>query len=401
MVQLQRLRDTLSPSLRSSLYYLVYWGVVGVYLPFINVYFVRLGLTGSEIGMLSALFPLMMLLIAPLVSMFADRRGQRVRILTIALAGSALSFLLLGIPRTFWGLIVPMALMAMFRGPTAPIGDSLIVRMAGRRGLDYGRLRQWGSLSFALIAMVCGAIWQQIGFETMFFWTAVLYVPVVLFAALLEEEPAPEQRERRPLGEVVRSPAIVILIVTSFLVGASLQMNVVFGSVYIDYLGGTETMVGMLMGISALSEMPAMRYSGALARRLSGPMVLLLAYATLGVSYLGFVFAQDPWVLIVAGAVKGAGFALYFIGTLQLVNERAPDEWAVTVQSIVSAGSWGLAPLIASPISGAIYDTLGPTAVFIACVVLVVLAGLTMGIALLRGIFEAPAGRRRRPTVHA
>jgi PPP family 3-phenylpropionic acid transporter len=165
-------------------------------------------------------------------------------------------------------------------------------------------------------------------------------------------------------------------------------MNVIFGGIYMDQLGGSEVLIGMLMGVSALSEMPAMHYSGAISRRWHGATPLLLACGLLAVSYLGYLVAQSPWVLIVAGMFRGLGLGLFIISTIQLVNDRAPDEWSATLQAIVTAGMWGLAPLLAGPLSGVIYDTLGITVVFAACVVTIGLAILILLFAAARGVFE-------------
>mgnify|MGYP002147859069 CR=1 FL=1 len=39
------------------------------------------------------------------------------------------------------------------QGPVGPIGDSLMARMAVRHRLDFGAMRLWGSLGFALVAL--------------------------------------------------------------------------------------------------------------------------------------------------------------------------------------------------------------------------------------------------------
>ena len=39
----------LKPARRGSIYYLAFWAVTGIYMPFTNVYFVNLGLSGREI----------------------------------------------------------------------------------------------------------------------------------------------------------------------------------------------------------------------------------------------------------------------------------------------------------------------------------------------------------------
>ena len=77
---------------------------------------------------------------------------------------------------------------------------------------------------------------------------------------------------------------------------------------------------------------------------------------------------------------------------VRLVDERTPPEWASTIQAALNAGAGGLAPLAASLLGGAIYDALGPAAVFVACACMLVLAMLVMSAAVARGVF-VPAKR--------
>ena len=107
-----------------------------------------------------------------------------------------------------------------------------------------------------------------------------------------------------------------------------------------------------------------MRHSGAIIRRLQGPQTLLLAMFTLAIALLGFALAWSPIVLIIAGAVKGMGFGLMFVVMVQLLNERAPEGWTSTAQSVFQAAALGLAPLLTSALSGYIYDVWGADLLF-------------------------------------
>jgi PPP family 3-phenylpropionic acid transporter len=379
---------TTSPAFRGSLFYLTFWGAAAVYLPFINLHFARLGLTGQQIGVLSALLPLMTLTVAPFLAALADRRQLRTRLLALTLAGMALALALLYVPTTFPAIVPLMLLLALARSPVGPLGDSLIARMAARHRIDYGSMRLWGSLSFAPVAIAVGALWQRVGYALMFPVTAVLFLPAVFAAAKLEEGPVIERAERRPFREVGRDRGLLAILGATFLIGGSLGMDGAFQAIYVSHLGGGGFLVGVLFGVSAFCELPAMRYATALARRVGAPATLLLAYLLLAINYAGYGFAQAPWVLIPLTMLKGCGFGLYFASTVRLIDERTPPEWASTVQAIMNAGAGGLAPLVASLLGGLIYDALGPASIYAACTFAVGLAILTLGGAAVRGVFR-------------
>jgi PPP family 3-phenylpropionic acid transporter len=108
-----------------------------------------------------------------------------------------------------------------------------------------------------------------------------------------------------------------------------------------------------------------MRYSGQMLRRWGAIKTLLLAYLLFGSSFIGYAWATSPPMLIMFGLVRGVGFGLFLASTVQVMDERAPAAWKSTVQSLREAGMFGLMPLFAAPLAGAVYDRWGPEAVFL------------------------------------
>jgi len=390
---------------RVALYYTFYWGVVGVYYPFLAVYLADLGLSGTEIGVLYALLPLMALVAAPFVSLLADRRGWRVRLLMGALLALVPVALALALPRTFWGILPLLALLALLRAVAEPLADSLAVRMAACYRLRYGTLRLWGSLSFAATALLFGGLWERVGFAFMFPATGLLILLVAFSAVGLEESRTEACTPRRPFWEVSRDRGLVALFIASALVGASLGVFNTFSGVYLADLGAGEFLVGALFALSALCELPTMRLADRMlgtrptelgpfglgpgpTRRAGlvpvigdrpGPAALLLSYGLLTLAYFGYGLTASPTFLLLFGALKGLGFGLFFVGTVRLVDARTPLEWSSTFQSLImGAAAFGLGQLVASPLGGLLYDLVSPGSVFLACALLSVAAGLTL-----------------------
>ncbi|MBU0510890.1 MAG: MFS transporter [Chloroflexi bacterium] len=386
MTKTQSVRHTLSPMFRGALFYLFFFGSMAIFGPFINVYYIELGLTGRQVGILIAISPLVTLLFATPLSALADRRRWRGRILQVALAGIALTIFLLRFPRTFLTLVPLCVLMAIFSSPILSIADSLIARMANRRGLNYGSMRLWGSMGFASSALIFGALWQRFGFAPMFVVGSLALVPVIWVAGLQEEGPIAQQRARPPISDLTRDLGLVMILVATFFVGISTSLAISFEGIYMRYLGGGQLLIGAFISASAFSEILTMRYGTRIAERLRGPRALLLSYGLMGIAFLGYVLVRTPWMLLLLAGVKGLGFGLFFTNTVHTINLRAPVEWASTAQSLMTVGMFGLAPLIAGPLGGVIYDTLGPSVIFIVGSVALGLAALVLAFAALKGM---------------
>jgi MFS family permease len=306
----------------------------------------------------------MTLVATPCLAALADRQGRRVLTIGICVGGLAAVLLLLGIPRSFITLLPLVTLYGIFRGSVSPLADSVIIRMSIRHHLNYGNMRMWGSFSFAIIVLCFGLLWQRWGFEPMFATAGLLFLPVIAGAMILEEGPPRPQQTHRPLTEITGDLGLLAILAATFLIQAGFQLTFVFGGIYMDNLNGSQFQIGLFFAITALMELPVMQYSNKIMNWLGGPRTLLLAYGLGIIALLGYALAWTPWVLILASAIRGIGFGLFFISTVRLIDNRVPEEWSASVQGIMNAGALGLAPLLANPIAGELYDRWGAPAVF-------------------------------------
>jgi MFS transporter, PPP family, 3-phenylpropionic acid transporter len=377
---MKNLRNQIHPGLRGAFFYAAYWGAIGLFEPFIYVYFKQTGLSGAQIGWMAAVLPLCTLLINPLMARLADRTGRRVLILAISCAGFGAGITLLGLPGiqpTFIFLLAVVGLYSAFRSPTVSLADSLIAGMTVRHMLDFGRMRLWGSIVFTITAVSLGAVWQQTGYQIMFLFAGLAFLPVVASAMLLEEAPRPgEETNKKEIQNRPVDPGVVFLLGGTFFIIAALFMALTFGAIYMTELGGSAVMVGAMMGLSAFGEVPAMLFGSRIARRLGDTNTLLTAYILAAIGLGGYAFTSTPWVLLIFSALRGLGFGLLLVCTVMIINNRAPKGLSSTYQGILNAACWGLAPLIGGPVSGWVYQTYGPQTLFIMAAVMALAAAL-------------------------
>ncbi|MEO8289353.1 MAG: MFS transporter [Chloroflexota bacterium] len=399
---LSRQRSPIGTSARGALYYFFFYGASAAYVPFFSVFLARKGLSGSEIGLLMAIGPLMAFLVAPSLTALADRHGWRVRMLCVSLAAMALILLIVPLPDSFAGLLPVMAVLSLVGSPIGPIADGLVARMSSRRGLSYGKMRLWGSLSWAAVAAIGGALWQEMGFFFMFPFAALLILLTIPLARLLEED-GPTEAHAKPSVRVVMSGGKMrVLLVATLAMGLCMSVGATFAGIYLDQLGGGQLLVGLFAGVTAASELPIMHWSDPIMRRFGGPWTLVLSYVLFGGSYLGLVLIKEPALLLLVAVIQGIGFGLFLPTTVRLVADWTPPEWSSTSQGVLSAGMWGLAPLIAGPLGGSVYDAWGAEAVFLLCVAAAAVAALVIVIAYLAGVFafrgDVPVGDQVSPT---
>jgi PPP family 3-phenylpropionic acid transporter len=157
-----------------------------------------------------------------------------------------------------------------------------------------------------------------------------------------------------------------------------------------DKMGGSGLLIGLLLGIAAYSEIPIMLFSDRIRAKLGGIKTLLLAYGLFAFAYLGYSLATAVWVPLIFALAKGLGVGLYLTTTIRLVDERIPEEWSATAQSLMTASMMGVAILVASLVGGMVMEEWGVTAVFRLASFSIMFAMLLILIAKQRGTLSLP-----------
>ena len=130
----------------SPAYYFVYFVGSASLSPFLVLYYEKRGLSGSQIGLLTAISPLIGLVAAPFWSGLADasRRHKAIFMLTTA-SVVASSLLIYG--ASSLALLIPVVILFAFVGaPVMPLMDSSTMSLLEGRRDQYGKTRVWVSI---------------------------------------------------------------------------------------------------------------------------------------------------------------------------------------------------------------------------------------------------------------
>jgi MFS family permease len=337
---------------------------------------------------LAIFFPMMTVFFATPLSSLADRKRWRIRMVQIALLLVALIFFFMQFPKSFAGVALLMLPMAFFFSPVMSISDSLVARMAFRHKLNYGSMRMWGSVGFASAALVFGIIWGSVGFKPMFAVSSLILLPLIWILGQFQEGPSRDAKERAPVKVLFRDTGLLLLVIGAFLAGIANSLSMTFEGIYVRSLGGTSFLIGLMSAFAASSELPTMYFGQRIGIKLRGANAIILAFLLSFSAYLGFVLLPKPNIMPIFSILKGLGFGLFFTNTVRLITERTPEEWASTAQSLMTVGMFGLAPLFAGPLGGAIHDRISPAAIFGLGALALMLASLLLGMGVIQGKFS-------------
>jgi predicted MFS family arabinose efflux permease len=268
--------------------------------------------------------------------------------------------------------------------------DGLAASLAARHNVSYGRMRLWGSAVFAVFPALAGLLWQRLGLLLMFPVTTFFYLTtnmIVPLAGEKKEGPATPPPSVR-LSSLQRRFWVVLA--CSFFLSMGMAMQRIFSAVHFSHLGGS-VLVGVYAATAAAIEVPVMLNHGAIMDRLGGARTLLLSYGIAACSYLAAFLITNPVLLPLAAILQGFSYATFVPTTVRLVNSWAPPRRGATYQGLMNIGIQGLAPLAASLVGGAVFDTFGVRSVLLTASGAALVALLLMLTAqTVRSRFEEP-----------
>ncbi len=350
-----------SPAARLSGFYAAAFLVTGFQLPFWPIWLASRGFGAPEIGTLFAAAIWAKVIVTPAIGALADRSGQR-RVVMASLAATAVAgYAMLWPAAGFWPLLALNIVALTAQSALMPLGDTVTLAVARADGLDYGRIRVWGSVSFILASLAGGAVLAST--------SATGALPLVLGASALllvacVLMPAPRRAESRAarsggLRLVAGDIRFWLFVATAAALQASHQVYYGFGTLYWRSLGFSETVIGWLWAAGVVAEIVLFWQGTRLVRRF-GPVGLMALGGVAGIlrwSLAGML----TWLPGIAALqlLHALTFGASHLGAMHFLSRAIPPPAAAAAQSLYAAASAALGSGLVMLAAGMLYAGYG------------------------------------------
>jgi PPP family 3-phenylpropionic acid transporter len=335
-------------------------------LPFLPIVLDDHGLSAAEIGVVLAIAALAGFVASPLWGHAADGRLGAERALVVASVAAAVAVVPLVLAHSLVALTVVVVLVTSARSAMASLTDAIALEHLGDDRAQYGRVRLWLSVGWAISACVWGIVLQT-GSLT---WLPWIYAGCVLVVAVAARSVGGTRTVHEPSLAGARRAMVVALapfLLSLLLLFAAFNATFSFVSLRIRELGGGLFVVGAATALQAIAEAPVMRITPRLNRVLGHRALYVVGSLFFIAAFAAWAFLDDPLAIALVKLVAGVGFALVYVGSVLLVDDLVPPVLRGTGQGLAKAVSFGLSPILGSLAGGAIYGYAGPRALFLAC----------------------------------
>jgi MFS transporter, PPP family, 3-phenylpropionic acid transporter len=358
------------------LYYFLLIGGGGFLFPFINLFYTQQGLSGAEIGLLSTFASLAALIAAPWWGRRSDATSHPRRLLQFGLLATSVCMLALSRQTIFAWMALIVTLDSLLSVGVPPLSDvvALAVTKQGRAG--YGSVRLWGSLGWAVAALLAGWLIERTGLFTMFTGYAISGFASIALLALLRmprwgrhpdraEAPAAAHSWRAMFAELWRDRTLLGLTLALSILWFALNGFHQFEPVFLVQLGAGETIIGLASTIGALVELPAMLWVDRLGRRHSPGRLLRMSFLLYMAVALSVVIAPVVPVILLSHVIAGVAYSFFAVASVLFIGEVSPRGQVTTMMAIFTVTLPALIRMISGPVGGWIFDVRGAYALYV------------------------------------
>ena len=270
-------------------------------------------------GVIIASYAAMQFLFSPILGALSDRFGRR-PILLASLFGLGIDFIIQGLAQQLWLLFLARLVSGIF-GASFTTGNAYIADISNEetRARNFGLVGAAFGLGFIIGPTVGGILGGMYGIRVPFFAAAALALVNWLYGYFILPESLPPEKRRRfslrhsnPLSSLIRLRRypFVAWLAVAFLLKALAQRGlenvfVLFSALKFSW---NELTVGLFLGWVGVT---AVIVQGGMVRpivkRFGERKVLLVSSLIASISFLGYAFASQDWMLPVIAAVGALG----------------------------------------------------------------------------------------------
>lgn len=372
---------------RLALFYGALFLIYGMHVPYMPVWLDGRGLSAAEISAVMAAPLFIRLFITPTVALAADRSGQHRRML-ILLAWLSLALVLaLGQMHGFWLIFALAVPLGIAYSTIMPLTETIAISGVRHAGLDYGRMRLWGSLTFIAASFAGGFAIARYGAMSGIYLITLGCIATVCAAHLLpreslgRDEPlpnaAPWWKADEPL-RLIASPVFLVFLVAAGGIQAAHSTFLTFGTLIWQKQGLSGGWIGTLWAIGVFAEVALFAASGWFVRTFGATRLLIAGAASSLLRWV--VMAMDPplAILLPLQLLHGVTYGATHIGAIHFIGRAVPVHIVGTAQALYATVAAGVAMGIATLVAGRLYATHGPQSYF----AMAILAGVALAASL-------------------
>jgi len=356
--------------------YFLYFGVLGIFLPFFNLYCYHLGFSGFRIGILSAVRSVTLIAFPLIWGALADRLDARRPIYILCNFCSAVIWMLYLFTVDFWPMLAVAVFYGMFFAPIISFLEAFTVDLLGRQKKSYGRIRAWGSISFIAVVLALGKIIDLYSVEII---VVLIWAGSLILSAISTRIPAvqPAKTRQRSAGaKSLLKRRVLVFLFCAFLMLVSHSAYYGFFSIHLENLGYGSTFIGLAWALASTAEIVVMIRSDRIFGRFSIESILIFSFMAAALRWFILFSARSAAAILLSQILHAATYGAFHIGSILYIDRLTPGKAKTLGQAANNAISYGLGMMVGFFFNGYLYEIIGSFNLFMISCQIALFGGL-------------------------
>ncbi len=359
--------------------YFLYFGVLGIHLPYFNLYCYHLGFSGLNIGVLSAVRSVAMVIFPLIWGALADRLSARRPIYILCSFCSALIWMQFLFTVNFVPMLIITTLYGMFYAPIISFLEAFTMDILGEEKKSYGHIRVWGSISFIFVVLVLGKMIDVYSVEII---VVLILAGSLMFSLISTQIPAiqPPKKKRLTTGAgSLLDGRVLVFLFCAFLMLVSHGAYYGFFSIHLENLGHGSTFIGLAWALASAAEILVMVRSDQIFRRFSLESVLIFSFMIAALRWFVLCFVQSAAAILLSQMLHAVTYGTFHIASILYIDRLTPGKAKTLGQAVNNAVSYGLGLMVGFFFSGYLYEIRGASTLFMISSLIALSGGLLFG----------------------
>jgi len=346
--------------------YFLQFAVNGVFLPFWILYLTGVkNLTVLEASSIFSMLYLARFLGGIFLSPYLLKRYNISLSLKISVIAGILLALSYGITNNKIILTLITFMFGLVYYTVAPFIESLASLFLKEEGIDYGKARTWGSVSFTLVGIAAGGIIGYVGSVALYYILIILLVLYVVFMFLpqpklvrtLTVNKSDNNNTGKLYSWVLKDKNAILLILVIFLYQLSHTAYNNYNALYLESMNiSAKWMSGLILNISVIAEILFFIFSKKIIGKIKPTQLLVFCGIGAIIRWLMLAIFHNIYVFVVMQTFHAITFAVGHIAFILILNNRFNTEKIIDMQILYTAICYQLSMTIGLYIMGAIWD---------------------------------------------
>lgn len=344
--------------------YFLYFAVMGLTLPYFNLYLSHIQLDGIEIGILSGIRSGLMM-VAPLTwSLIADRLKARRMVYILLNVGATLVWTGYFLTTQFPWLVVIGLLHGFLFTPIIAFLEAFSLDTLGKDKNRYGLNRLWGSVAFILVVVGCGRLFDRIGVTSILVLVLAGCGLQLAFSFWMPKDTPSKPSPDLGLPEGLRSRGAVVFLLCVFLMIASHGGYYGFISIHLEALGFDKTFTGICWAVASICEIGVMANSRRIFSRFRLKTVLMVSLCIAALRWIALSVFTTAVPILISQALHAFTYAAFHMAGILTIDRFASDRFKTFAQALNNSIGYGMGLTAGFLVSGWFYERFGYVRMF-------------------------------------